>query len=196
MAALLAPALAVLACSSSSSGSGSRYACHYTSSVSTVCNGYNDYSEDPGCIQVSSQSECKDYTKSSTDCAGGCCTDTSYVDVSTVPGSCSSTSGTGGGGGSSGGGGTSGGGGSGGGGSACPPAAGDNACLGCIKSACCAELNACGAIQQCVDLASCVDNCASNDSNCINACGNSYPAGENAFVAYVNCASDKCSGSC
>ncbi len=180
--------LAALSCSSSSGGGGSKYACHYTSSVQTVCNGYSDYNEDPGCIQVSSQSECNDYTKSSTDCTGGCCTDTSYVDVKMVAGSCSSTSGTGGSGG--------GGGGGGGGGSVCDSASGDTACTTCFKSLCCASFSACNASQDCMNLVNCIGPCASGDTACVQSCENSYPNGVTPLNDFGNCLNTSCSTQC
>lgn len=191
---VLVPILSALACASSSDGSGAQYACHYTSSVSTICSGYSNNSNDPGCIAVSSQSECNDYTKSSTDCTGGCCTDTSYSDVSMVPGSCSSTSGTGGSGG--GGSGGTGGGGTGGGGSMCAPASGDVACTTCFKANCCSQLSACDASQDCVNLVNCINQCASGDNACIQSCENSYPNGVTPLDNLGACINSSCSTQC
>lgn len=174
------------------------YACRYNESTSFICSGYSDYSDDEHCVEVSSTDRCDSITESYNDCTGGCCTDTSYYDVSVTPGTCEDEPESGdsvdtGSGGSSGGSEST----SGSGGSndidICTALKTDTDCGVCLKSWCCPEMKQC-VTSSCPDLTSCITDC--DDDACLSDCEQSYPEAVEPFNDLFDCSTKHCETEC
>lgn len=76
------------------------------------------------------------------------------------------------------------------------PSSDASACAVCGDVNCPAQVAACGKGSDCVKFSSCQIACAASGSSCLNACGTSYPAGENDFGSLTLCSVSACGAGC
>jgi hypothetical protein len=76
---------------------------------------------------------------------------------------------------------------------ACPPAPGDDACVLCVKSSCCAEALECEADADCVCMRDCIDG-GGNNNQCKNMCG--IQGSNQIYQQFSGCVGEFCPVDC
>jgi hypothetical protein len=75
----------------------------------------------------------------------------------------------------------------------CEAIASDDACTSCLKTQCCATLNACTG--ECAALLNCANDCGGG-SSCSSSCLGQHPAGSPGLFSIYNCQTSKCATPC
>jgi hypothetical protein len=78
----------------------------------------------------------------------------------------------------------------------CAPADGDNACLTCAKTSCCAEYVDYSLSADVIDFETCLGACADGDTPCAEACVTQYPVAGGTYLELTTCLDASCLDAC